>query len=125
GDSRWFAQCAGARLLGRIGVAEAVPLLQPLIRKSDPRVAREAIAALGVIPDPSAARAIQTVLRAATGDMRKTVVAALVADKNARVVPMVVRIIEESDAMGKDHDVVIEALDALGTVASDVAVPAL
>src|SRR5213079_3304000 len=73
GDSRWFAQCAGARILGRIGVPEAVPLLQPLVRKSDPRVAREAIAALGAIPDPSAARAIQTVLRAATGDMRKTV----------------------------------------------------
>jgi hypothetical protein len=125
GDSRWFAQCAGARLLGRIGVSEAVPLLQPLIRKSDPRVAREAIAALGTIPDPAAARAIQTVLRAATGDMRKTVIAALVADKNAKVVPMVVRIIDESEPMGKDHEVVLEALDALGTVASDVAIPAL
>lgn len=125
GDSRWYAQLAGARLLGKIGVPEAVPLLQPLLRKSDPRVTREAIAALGSIPDAAAARAIQTVLRAATGDARKNVIAALVADKNVKVVPMVVRIIEESDAMGKDHEVVLEALDALGTVASDTAIPAL
>ena len=47
GDSRWFVQRRGARLLGRIGTAEAVPLLQPLLRQSDPRVAREAVAALG------------------------------------------------------------------------------
>src|SRR5262249_12934638 len=45
GDSQWFVQRAGARLLGRIAAAEAVPLLQPLLRRSDPRVAREAIAA--------------------------------------------------------------------------------
>src|SRR5947209_12486319 len=57
GDTRWFAQRAAARLLGRIASAEAVPLLQPLLRKSDPRVMRAAIAALGAVPDPSAARA--------------------------------------------------------------------
>ena len=50
GDTRWFVQRRGARLLGRIGTADAVPLLQPLLRQSDPRVAREAVAALGVHP---------------------------------------------------------------------------
>ena len=78
---RWFVQRRGARLLGRIGTAEAVPLLQPLLRQSDPRVAREAVAALGVIPDPAAARAIHTVLRAATGDVRRAVIEALVAER--------------------------------------------
>jgi HEAT repeat protein len=125
GDSRWFAQRAGARLLGRIGLAEAVPLLQPLLRRSDPRVAREAIAALGAIPDPSAARAIQSVLRSATGELRRAVIDSLVADKDARVVPMIARIIDESEPMGKDHDVVLEALDALGTVGSVDAIPVL
>ena len=125
GDSRWFVQRNGARLLGRIATPEAVPLLQPLLRKTDPRVAREAIGALGAIDDPSAARAIQTVMRSATGDMRRAVVDALVTDRDPRVVPMLVRIIDESQPLGKDHEMVLDTVSALGTVGSDHAVPAL
>jgi hypothetical protein len=125
GDPRWFAQRVGARLLGRTGSADAVPLLQPLLRKTDPRVAREAIAALGLIDDPSAARAIHTVLRAATGDLRRAVIDALVADRDPRVVPMIARIINESQAIGKDHEVVLEAVAALGSVGSDAAIPTI
>jgi hypothetical protein len=125
GDSRWFAQRTGARLLGRTGSADAVPLLQPLLRKTDARVAREAIAALGQIDDPSAARAIHTVLRSATGQLRRAVVDALVADRDPRVVPMIARIITESQALGKDHDVVLEAVAALGSVGSDTAIPTI
>ena len=122
-DPRWFVQRRGARLLGRIGTADAVPLLQPLLRQNDPRVAREAVAALGVIPDPAAARAIHTVLRAATGEVRRAVVEALVAERDPRVVPMLVRILEESQPLGNDHDVVLETIEALGTVGTDAAVP--
>jgi hypothetical protein len=125
GDSRWFVQRRGARLLARIPTAEAVPLLQPLLRQSDPRVAREAVAALGVIHDPSAARAIQTVLRAATGEVRRAVIGALVAERDPRVVPMLVRMIEESEPLAKDHEVVLETIDALGTVGTDGAIPVL
>ena len=124
-DRRWFVQRRGARLLGRIAAADAVPLLQPLLRQSDPRVARAAVSALGVIRDPAAARAIQTVLRAATGAVRRAVTDALVAEKDPRVVPMLVQILEESQPLGKDHDVVLETIDALGTVGTDGAVPIL
>jgi HEAT repeat protein len=124
-DPQWFVQRRAARLLGRIGTADAVPLLQPLLRQKDPRVAREAVAALGVIADPAAARAIHTVLRAATGEVRRAVVEALVAERDPRVVPMLVRILEESQPLGKDHDVVLETLDALGIVGTDAAIPAL
>src|SRR6185312_5878887 len=48
-DDRWYAQLAGANILGAIASPEAVPLLQPLLRKSDPRVAQAAVAALGKI----------------------------------------------------------------------------
>jgi len=125
GDSRWFVQRRGARLLGRIGAAEAVPMLQPLLRQNDPRVARAAITALGAIPDPAAARAVQTVLRSATGTLRRAVIDALVAERDPRVVPMLVRIIEESQALGKDHDVVLETIEGLATVGTDAAVPVL
>ena len=124
-DPRWFVQRRGAELLGRIGKAEGVPLLQPLLRKTDPRVARAVVAALTAIPDPAAARAIQTVLRAATGDLRRAVVDALVAERDPRVVPMLVRIIEESEPLGKDYEVVLEMVAALGHVASDAGVAPL
>ena len=125
GDSRWFVQRRGARLLGRIAAADAVPLLQGLVRQSDPRVAREAIAALTAIQDPAAARAIHTVLRAATGQMRRAVIDALVAGRDPRVVPVLARIIDESDPLGKDHEMVLETATALGSVGTDAAVPAL
>lgn len=124
-DSRWFVQRRAARLLGRIASAEAVPLLQPLLRGSDPRVVRQAVSALGAIQDPAAARAIHTVLRAATGSLRTAVIDALVADRDPRVVPMLVQIIQESEPLGKDHEVVLETLTALGKVGTDAAVPAL
>jgi HEAT repeat protein len=125
GDERWFVKRRGARLLGRIGTADAVPLLQPLLRQQDPRVAREAVAALGLIQDPAAARAIHTGLRAATGEVRRAVIESLVGERDPRVVPMLVRILEESEPLGKDHDVVLETIEALGTVGTDASVPGL
>jgi len=125
GDERWFAQLTGATLLGAIGSPEVVPLLQPLLRKSDPRVARAAVVALGKIDDASAARAVQTVLRAATGDLRKTVIDALVAERDPRVVPLLSRVIAESAPLGADHVVVVEMVDALARVGCDAAVPTL
>jgi hypothetical protein len=118
------AQWRLAELLGRLAVAEAVPLLQTLLRKGDPRAMGAAIGALATIPDPSAARAIQTVLRTATGDARRAIVAALVAERDLRVVPMLVRILDESDPV-RDHTVVLDAIGALGILASDAAVAAL
>jgi len=125
GDERWFAQLTGASLLGAIGTADAVPLLQPLLRKSDPRVARAAVAALGKINDPAAARAVQTVLRAATGALRDAVVDALVAERDPRVVPLLGRVIADSTPLGKDHEMVVAMIDALATVGSDSAMPVL
>src|SRR4029077_1478847 len=109
-------QRAGAILLGSIGSAEVVPLLQPLLRQSEPRVTQATVAALGRVDDPSAARAIQTVLRAATGSTRRAVVDALVVDRDPRVVPMLARIVAESEPLGNDHDVVLDAIGALAIV---------
>ena len=84
-------------------------------------MAREAVSALGDIDDPAAARAVHTVLRAATGALRRAVIDALVADRDPRVVPMLARILRESEPLGKDHEVVLETLSALGAVGSDAA----
>ncbi len=124
-DPRWFVQRNVARMLGRTGSAEAVALLQPMLRQSDPRVVREAVTALGAIDDPAAARAIHMVLRAATGALRHAVIDALVAGRDPRVVPILVHILRESQPLGKDHEMVLETAKALGTVGSDDGVAAL
>jgi HEAT repeat protein len=125
GSKSWAAQRNVAELLGDIGVAEAVPLLQPLLRGHDARVTTAAVRALANIKDPAAARAVHTVLRAATGEQRRAVVEALVAQRDARVVPVLVRIIDESDPFGADHAIVLETVGALAQVGDDQAVPAL
>jgi HEAT repeat protein len=121
-DGRSFVQCQVAITLGRIAAPEGVPLLQPLLRRNDPKVTRHAIAALANIDDPTAARAIHTVLRSTTGEQRRAVVDALVSERDARVVPMLVRILEESEPLGKDHTVVLDTLSALKVVHTDNAV---
>ena len=125
GSHKWAAQRNVAELLGEIGVADAVPLLQPLLRGQDARVTAAAVRALSNIDDPAAARAVHTVLRAATGDQRRAVVDALVTQRDARVVPVLVRIIEESAPFGADHAIVLDAVGALAVVGNDQAIPAL
>jgi hypothetical protein len=121
-EERGFVQCNVAELLGRIGAPDAVPLLQPLLRRSDTKVVRAAVTAMASINDPAAARAIHTVLRAVTGEQRRAVIDALVAERDTRVVPMLIRILDESEPLGKDHSVVLDTLAALKVVHTDSAV---
>jgi HEAT repeat protein len=124
-SNHWPAQRNAAQLLGDIGVAESVPLLQPLLRGVDARVIAAAVRALAGIKDPSAARCVHTVLRASSGEQRRAVVDALVSERDARVVPVLVRILDDSDPFGADHVIVLETLAALAQVGDDHAVPAL
>lgn len=119
------ARLHGARLIGRIGAAEGVPLLQPLLRGNDPAVAREAVKALSLIDDPAASRAVQTVLRAARGPVRDAVVTALVAERDPRVVPVLTGVLDTSAPAGDDFDVVLDTLKALGILADDRAVASI
>ncbi|MEO8679711.1 MAG: HEAT repeat domain-containing protein [Vicinamibacterales bacterium] len=122
-DQRWFVQREVARLLGQIGTAAAVPPLQTLLRRSDLRIMRAAVSSLAKIDDPIAARAIHTVLKATTGQARTAVIEALVGLKDPRVVPLLVRILQGSDAFGDDHLLVLETLGALAGIKDDRALP--
>jgi HEAT repeat protein len=120
-----YTQRNVAQLLGDIASPEGVPLLQPLLRGGDARVTQAAVRALSNIDDPSAARSVHTVLRAVTGDMRQAVVAALVAERDPRVVPLLGRILDESDPTGADHAIVLETLGAVAILGGDQAIPAV
>ncbi|MBI2833759.1 MAG: HEAT repeat domain-containing protein [Acidobacteria bacterium] len=121
----WFVRRNIAELLGAIGSPEAVPLLQPLLRGEDPRVIGPVFRAIANIDDPSAARAVQIVLRTATGEQRKAVVAVLMAERDPRVVPFLLRLLAASRPFGADHEIVLETLEALQVVGTDQAVGTL
>ena len=125
GNPKWHVVRNACELLESIAAPEAVPLLQPLLRSSDPRIVRHAVKALSNINDPAAARAVHTVLRAATGSARQAVVSALASERDPRVVPVLVRILSESDPLGSDYGVVIETLGALGMLGPLVTDPAV
>ncbi|MGE0863137.1 MAG: HEAT repeat domain-containing protein [Vicinamibacterales bacterium] len=122
-DRRWFVQREIARVLGTIGTAAAVPPLQTLLRRSDLRIMQAAVSSLARIDDPAAARAMYTVLKATSGDARTAVIAALVGLKNARVVPMLARILDDSEPFAGDLPVVLDTLDALASFRDDRALP--
>jgi HEAT repeat protein len=123
GNGRWYAQRNAAELLGDTASPDAVPLLQPLLRGGEPRVMQAAVRALSNIDDPAAARSVHTILRAAAGEHRQAVVLALVAERDPRVVPVLVRILNESDPLGADHQVALDALGAIGKIGGDQAIP--
>jgi len=124
-DPRWFVQCQVARLLGAIGTAAAVPPLQILLRRTDDRILKAAVGALARLDDPSAVRALHTVLRASTGEARAAVIDALVSSQDVRVIPMLVSMVAGSDPLGADHGVVIDVLGAIAATRDDRAVQAV
>ena len=122
-DKPWFVQRELARALGRIGTSAVVQPLQSLLRRADARVLQTAVSALSTIHDPAAERALYTGLRATTGEARAAVINALVGLKEPRVVPMLARVLQDSDPFGADHALILETLSALSTMRDDRAVP--
>jgi HEAT repeat protein len=118
-NPKWYVQREIARVLGQIGTPAAVPALQALLRRTDVRVMETAVASLSRIGDAAAARALHTVLKATTGEARAAVTAALVGQKDARVVPMLGRMLQDSDPFGDDFPITLETLAALASIRGD------
>ena len=121
-DKPWFVQRELARALGKIGTSAAVQPLQGLLRRSDLRVLQTAVTSLSAIKDPAAERALYTVLKATTGEARAAVINSLVGLKEARVVPMLARVLQDSDPFSDDYPLILETLAALSTMRDDRAV---
>jgi HEAT repeat protein len=121
-SAKWHVQREIARVLGQIGTAAAVPPLQALLRRTDVRVLQAAVASIARIDDPSAMRALHMVLKATSGEARAAVIAALVGLKDARVVPMLARVLQDSDPFSDDFPLLLETLNALSSIRDDGAV---
>jgi HEAT repeat protein len=92
------------------------------LRRSDLRVLQTAVASLSSIHDPSAERALHTVLKAATGEARAAVINSLVGLKDPRIVPMLARVLQDSDPFGSDHPLILDTLAALSAMRDDRAI---
>ena len=106
-----------------MGTAGGGPPLQTLLRRGDTRVMQAAVSAMARIDDPAAARAIHKVLQATAGPARAAVIEALVGLKDARVVPILGRLLQDSQPFGHDHALVLETLGALASIRGDGAIP--
>ncbi len=62
GDAEPRVRCRAAVAIGRVGLAEGIPLLTPLLADGDGEVRQAAAFALGLIGDPSAASALLPLL---------------------------------------------------------------
>lgn len=118
-DRPWFVQRELAKALGKIGTSAAVPPLQSLLRRTDVRVLQTAVTSLSSISDPAAERALHMVLKASTGEARAAVIGSLVGLKDPRVVPMLARILQDSDPFGEESPLILETLAALATMRDD------
>ncbi|MBI4476131.1 MAG: HEAT repeat domain-containing protein [Acidobacteria bacterium] len=125
GDERWFVQRNAVELLGHIGGRDNVRLLQPLLRRGDPRILPQVVATLLSADDPGAARTLQAAMRGAGGGYRDALLRALVSQQDARIVPYLAQTLSDVDALGQDHALAIEAVTALGRLGDDRAVPTL
>jgi HEAT repeats len=124
-DPRWFVQRELAKVLGKLGTTAAVAPLQTLLRRTDVRVLQTAVSSLSGIADPAAERALHMVLKASTGEARAAVISALVGLKDARVVPMLARVLQDSDPFTDDSPLIFETLAALATMRDDRALSAI
>ncbi|MBI3262506.1 MAG: HEAT repeat domain-containing protein, partial [Acidobacteria bacterium] len=124
-DERWFVQRNAIELLGHIGGRDNVRLLQPLLRRGDPRVLRQVIASLLSTDDPGAVRALQTAVRGAGGEYREAILQALVAQHDRRIVPHLTQTLADVDRLGRDHAFALDAVAALGRMGDDRAVPVI
>jgi HEAT repeat protein len=68
-------------------------------------------------------RALHTVLRSTSGEARATVISTLVGMKDPRIVPILARILQDSDPFGDDYPLMHDTLGALATLRDERAVP--
>lgn len=121
----WFTKVLAVELLGRIGTADVVPLLQPLLRHADARINRAAIVSLAGVSDSAAVAALHSALRSAGGDQRKFIVTVLAEARERWAVPILLRILADSRPLGADHGLALDTITALGQMGDDRAIAPL
>lgn len=122
-DDRATVQRNVVELITHIGGRDLVRLVQPLLRRGDPQVLPQVVAALVASDDPAASRLLLAAIRSAAGPARDALYAAVLAQRVPRAVPLVGQVLEMLDPLGRDHARALAAVRALGDFGDDRAVP--
>jgi hypothetical protein len=112
-------------LLREFGGSEALPDLTALLDDAEPHVQREAVRAILLIGTEQAYGELQKALLSGTGRTREALMAALVAMRNERAIPLFEYIVRNIDRKGPLRTVYIHAIESLGALKADQSVDLL
>lgn len=121
GDVRWYVVRNAVELLGEMQVREADSLLVGVLRHSDARVRRSAVAALARIGTPLGLRALPSRLDDANVAVRLQVVHGISAARLPGAVPALVQALDRE----RDPEVLHALVSALGALPTDEAIDRL
>lgn len=123
-DQRWHVIRNAVAILGEIGDPDTITSLEPLASNREPRIAREALRAVGRIRSPESRRILERFLVHAKGELQLLAAFALGVLRDLAAVPVLAsmlprRVIFTNIALQR------EVIKALAKIGSPSAVPAL
>ncbi len=127
-DVPWFYVRNLTLLLGRIGSASDIKLLEHLLKDKDPRIQREAALAIQNIGGTTAGKVLYKNLHTVDDEVKSTVISVVGIFKYREAVPGLIEILE-SKTPGRSKkekiDIMINICEALGRIGEEKAVPVL
>jgi HEAT repeat protein len=123
-DQRWFVIRNVVAILGEIGDPSAINSLEPLAAYPDPRIAKEALRAIGKIRSPESRTILERFLVHATGDLQLLAAFALGVLRDPNAVPALTSMLPRR-VVFTNLDLQREVIKALVKIRAPEAVPAL
>ena len=127
-NAPWFYVRNLALLLGRIGSASDIKLLELLLKDKDPRIQREAALAIQNIGGTTAGKVLYKNLHTVDDEVKSTVISVIGILKCREAEPGLIEILESktpSRSKKEKTDIMIKICDALGRIGGEKAVPVL
>jgi hypothetical protein len=112
-------------LLREFGGSEALPDLTALLDDADPHIQREAVRAILMIGTDEAYAELQKALIKATDRSRESLMAAVIAMRTERSIPLFEYIVSRVDRKGPLRSVYLRAIESLGALKADSSVDLL
>jgi hypothetical protein len=125
GDSRWQVVRNVVFVLGHIGGPDVVPLLRAVARHPEPRVRRQLVQALGLVPPEERNPMLIEQLDVRDAQLLANALNMLTREKDPRVARAILRLIESPDFESRDENNQRSLFAALGDIADNSVVPAL
>ncbi len=121
----WYEVRQMAALLGEIGDAENLPLLEEIYSHDDVKIKKEALKSLARIPSAEAAAFLSRALTEEDSSLVSQAIVSLGFLRDTSALESISEIAVKWEAFAKSHNLQKEAIKALGNIGSSDSVPAL